>query len=49
MELPSEYYCELTSISDSDEATDQVDGKTLLKAVKNGHVPMKRLDDMAHR
>lgn len=48
MELPSEYYCEhLRPITPQDN--DIVDGKTLLKAVKKGDVPMKRLDDMAHR
>ena len=49
MELPSEYYCETIHFLKYSKSSDQVDGKTLLKAVKNGHVPMKRLDDMAHR
>jgi len=47
MELPGEYFCKYHEIDQT--CTDLSDGKRLLKAVHDGKVPMKRLDDMAHR
>lgn len=47
MELPSVAYC-LFSCSHTIKA-DESDGEHLLKAVKDGKVPIERLDDMAKR